>query len=65
MENDEKPFLEDGESVPYTVRRPWRNAALVSSITIPKLVFVHDVMTENGAADIARHFCPLLPDESI
>jgi len=32
---------------------------------IPKRVFVHDVMTEKGAKDIAKHFCPLLPDESI
>jgi competence protein CoiA len=32
---------------------------------IPKRIFVHDVMTENGAKDIAKHFCPLLPDESI
>ncbi len=33
MENDEKPFPQDEDNVPYAVRRPWRNAALVSSIT--------------------------------
>jgi competence protein CoiA len=32
---------------------------------IPKRAFVHEVMTKRDAADIAEHFHPLLPNESI